>query len=88
VVELAVVELAVVKPVDAAALAMAPEDDEAETPGIVSALTAPKTPTPATAASAIPAVMWFSSDRALSRARIRSCADFVVSMVGQDGPSL
>jgi hypothetical protein len=62
-----------------AVLAVFPEDD-AETPGIVSALTVPKTPTPATAAKAMPAVMLLSSDRARSRARILSAA-FVFSMV-------
>jgi len=54
--------------VEVAALAVAPEDEEAETPGMVNALTAPKMPTPATAAKAMPAVIWFSSDRARSRA--------------------
>ena len=56
------------------------DDDEAETPGIVSALTVPKTPTPAMAAKAMPAVMLLSSDSARSRARILSAA-FVFSMV-------
>jgi hypothetical protein len=56
------------------------DDDEAETPGIVSALTVPKTPTPAMAAKAMPAVMLLSSDSARSRARILSAA-FVISMV-------
>jgi hypothetical protein len=66
-----------------AALAVAPEDedDEAEAPGIVSALTAPKTPTPATAAKAMPAVMWFSRESARSRAWILASAAFVLSMV-------
>ena len=56
------------------------DDDEAETPGIVSALTVPKTPTPAMAAKAMPAVTLLSSDSARSRARILSAA-FVISMV-------
>lgn len=42
---------------DALAVAPEEEDEEAETPGIVSALTVPKTPTPATAAKAMPAVI-------------------------------
>ncbi len=52
------------------ALAVAPEeeDEEAETPGIVSALTVPNTPTPATAAKAMPAVIRFSRESARSRA--------------------
>lgn len=66
-----------------AALAVAPEDDEAETPGIVSALTVPKMPTPATAAKAMAAVMLFSSDSALSRAWILASAVFVVPMVAR-----
>gem|GEM_PF-3887448 len=37
---------------DVAVLAVAPDDDEADTPGMVSALTVPKMPTPATAAKA------------------------------------
>lgn len=61
-------------------LAVAPDDDEAETPGMVTALTAPKTPTPATAAKAMPAVTWLSSDSALSRARILASDVFVLSM--------
>jgi hypothetical protein len=56
------------------------DDDEAETPGIVMALTVPKTPTPAMAAKAMPAVMLLSSDSARSRTRILSAA-FVFSMV-------
>jgi hypothetical protein len=43
--------------VDVAVLAVAPEEDEADTPGIVRALTVPKMPTPATAAKAMYAVM-------------------------------
>lgn len=64
-------------------LAVAPEEDdeEADTPGIVSALTVPKTPTPATAAKATPAVIWFSRESARSRAWILASAAFVVSMV-------
>jgi hypothetical protein len=38
--------------VDVVALAVAPDDEEADTPGMVSALTVPKMPTPATAAKA------------------------------------
>jgi len=36
--------------VEVLALAVAPDDDEADTPGMVRALTVPKMPTPATAA--------------------------------------
>ena len=64
-----------------AALAVAVDDDEAETPGMVTALMAPKTPTPATPANAMPAVSWLSSDSALSRARILASAVFVLSML-------
>jgi hypothetical protein len=53
--------------------------DEAAVPGIVLALTAPRMPTPATAAKAAPAVRRLSMDSALSRARILSCG-FVSSM--------
>ena len=68
---------------EVAALSVAPEeeDEEAETPGIVSALTVPKTPTPATAAKAMPAVNWFSRESARSRAWILASAAFVFSMV-------
>ena len=38
--------------VEVVALAVAPADDEADTPGMVMALTVPKMPTPATAAKA------------------------------------
>ena len=38
--------------VDVATLAVAPDEDDADTPGMVSALTVPKMPTPATAAKA------------------------------------
>jgi len=67
--------------VDVAALAVAPDEDDADTPGMVSALTVPKMPTPATAAKATKVVMLLSRDRALSRARIRASAGFVLSMV-------
>ena len=67
--------------VEVAALAVAPEEEEADTPGMVSALTVPKMPTPATAAKAMPVVTWFSSDRARSRAWILASAEFVFSMV-------
>jgi len=68
---------------EVAALAVAPEeeDGEAVTPGIVSALRVPKTPTPATAAKAMPAVIWFSRESARSRAWILACAAFMFSMV-------
>lgn len=68
---------------EVAALAVAPEeeDEEAETPGIVSALMVPKTPTPATAAKAMPTVNWFSRESAWSRAWILASAGFVVSMI-------
>ena len=64
-----------------AALAVAPEDEDAETPGIVSALTVPNTPTPANAAKAMPAVIWLSRESARSRAWILASAAFVFSMV-------
>jgi hypothetical protein len=38
--------------VDVAALAVAPDEDDADTPGMVSALIVPKMPTPATPAKA------------------------------------
>jgi hypothetical protein len=76
VVELELVELVPVEALDVLAVALV----EAETPGTVIALTAPKTPTPATAATATPAVTWLSSDRARSRALIVSCAELVFSM--------
>ncbi len=63
-----------------AALAVEVDDDEAETPGMVTALMAAKTPTPATA-KAMPAVSWLSSDSARSRARILASAVFVLSML-------
>jgi hypothetical protein len=68
---------------EVAALAVAPEeeDEEAETPGIVSALMVPKTPTPATAAKAMPTVNWFSRESARSRAWILASAGFVFSMI-------
>ena len=66
---------------EVAALAVAPEAEEAETPGIVSALTVPKTPTPATAAKAMPAVIWLSRMSARSRAWILASAAFVLSIV-------
>jgi hypothetical protein len=68
---------------EVAALAVAPEveEEEAETPGIVSALTVPKTPTPAIAAKAMPAVIWFSRESARSRAWILASAGLVLSMV-------
>jgi len=56
-----------------------PDDDEVEVPGMVSAPTVPKMPTPATAAKAMPAVSWLSRDRALSRARILASEGFVCS---------
>ena len=75
--ELEVVEL---EELAAAAVLAAFPDDEADTPGIVSALSVPNTPTPAMAAKAMPAVMLSSSDSPRSRARILSAA-LVVSMV-------
>jgi len=77
--ELELVEVEELEELDAvAALAVLPED--AEAPGMVSALIVPKMPTPATAAKAMPAVRLLSSDSALSRARIRTSAALVVSM--------
>jgi len=62
-------------------VALVEEDEEdAETPGIVSALTVPKTPTPASAAQAIPAVIWFSRESARSRAWILASGVCVFSM--------
>jgi len=72
---------------DVATLAVAPDEDEADTPGMVSALTVPKMPTPATAAKAVYAVMLLSSERALSRARIRASATCVLSMVNRVSPA-
>jgi hypothetical protein len=69
----------------AAVLAVFPEDD-ADTPGIVSALTAPNTPTPAMAAKAMPAVMLSSSDSPRSRARILSAAFVLSTVVGCTQP--
>jgi hypothetical protein len=75
-------ELEELDELEVAALAVAPEEDEeAETPGIVRALTVPNTPTPATAAKAMPAVIWFSRMSARSRARILASAAFVFSIV-------
>ena len=68
---------------EVAALAVAPvdaDDEEAETPGIVSAPTVPKTPTPASAAKAMPAVIWFSRESARSRAWILASGVVVFSM--------
>jgi len=62
-------------------LDVAAEEDEAETPGMVRALTVPKMPTPARAARATPAVRLLSKDMALSRALILASADFVFSML-------
>jgi hypothetical protein len=68
--------------VSVAVLAEAVADDgEAETPGIVSALTVPKMPTPATEANAVTAVMLFRSDSARSRALTRTSTAFFVSML-------
>jgi hypothetical protein len=72
---------------DVADVADAPAEDEADTPGMVRALTVPKMPTPATAAKAVYAVMLLSSDRALSRARIRASAACVLSMVIRVSPA-
>lgn len=52
----------------------------ADVPGMVWALTAPKTPTAATAAMPAPSVSRFSSRCAASRARIRGSAGLVPSM--------
>lgn len=69
----------------AAVLAVFPEDD-AETPGIVSAPTVPNTPTPAMAAKAMPAVMLSSNDSPRSRARILSAAFVFSTVVGCTQP--
>jgi len=66
--------------VAALAVALEEEEEEADTPGIVSALTVPKTPTPATAAKAMPAVIWFSRESARSRAWILASAAFLLSI--------
>lgn len=63
----------------AVVLEAAAVDEVVAVPGIVLALTAPRMPTPATAAKAAPAVRRLSMDSALSRARILSCG-FVSSM--------
>ena len=75
--------MAVLDELEVAALAVAleEEDEEAETPGIVSALTVPKTPTPANAAKAMPAVILLSREIARSRAWILASAALVFSMV-------
>jgi hypothetical protein len=54
--------------------------DDAVAPGIVAALTAPRTPTDPTAAKAAATVRRFRSDRAASRARMWRSAGLVVSM--------
>lgn len=69
------------------ALALVSVEDDAETPGMVSALTAPKMPTPATLTTAMPAVMLLSSDTARSRARILLSAAFVFSMLTRLRPA-
>ena len=70
------------------ALVAVDEDEvEAETPGMVIALTAPKMPTPATAAKAMPAVMLLSSDSARSRALILTSAALLFSMVTRLRPA-
>ena len=74
--ELEAVELAPVAALDVLVVALV----EAETPGMVIALTAPKTPTPAMAATATPAVKWLRRDSARSRALILSCAELVFSI--------
>src|SRR5438132_3401561 len=56
-------------------------DVEAAVPGMVSAPTVPKMPTPATAAKAMPVVRRLSKDRARSRARIRASEGFVFPML-------
>jgi hypothetical protein len=74
-------ELEVVEPAPVAALAVVEAAlVDAETPGMVIALTAPKTPTPAMAATATPAVTWLRRDSARSRALILSCAELVFSI--------
>src|SRR6266852_6027909 len=73
--------------VDVVALAVALDEDDAATPGMVSALTVPRMPTPATAAKATEAVMLLSSDKALSRARIRASPAWVPSIVIRVGPT-
>ena len=69
--------------------AIAPDDEaEAEVvPGIVAALTAPKTPTPATAASAAPTVSRLSRRTAASRACMRRSVLCVRSMGERFGPA-
>jgi len=68
-------------------VALVAVEDEAETPGIVISLMAPKMPTPARAAKTMPAVMLLSSDRARSRALILASAAFVFSMVTRLHPA-
>jgi hypothetical protein len=74
--ELEAVELAPVAALDVVVAALV----DAETPGMVIALTAPKMPTPAMAATATPAVNWLRRDSARSRALILSCAELVFSI--------
>ena len=60
---------------------------EAATPGIVISLMAPKIPTPATAAKAMPAVKLLSCDSARSRALILASAALVFSMLTRLRPA-
>ncbi len=53
----------------------------ADAPGIVAALTAAKTPTPAAAASATPVVIRLSRCMALSRASMRRCVSCMVPFI-------
>src|SRR3989442_12146398 len=68
-------------------VALVAVEDEAETPGIVISLMAPKMPTPARAAKTMPAVIVVSSDRARSRALILAAAAPAVCIGAQLHPS-
>ncbi|HSS92665.1 MAG TPA: hypothetical protein VLR46_01615 [Candidatus Dormibacteraeota bacterium] len=76
VLELDALWLGVLEPVDVDAV-----DVLLVVPGMVWALTVPKMPTPATAAKAMPAVMWLRRERARSRARILASADLSCPIV-------
>ncbi|HEX7264071.1 MAG TPA: hypothetical protein VF383_07830 [Candidatus Dormibacteraeota bacterium] len=74
--ELEVVELVLVVALEVFVVALV----EAETPGMVIALTIPKMPTPAMPATATPAVTWLRRESARSRALTLSCAELVFSI--------
>jgi len=69
-----------VEVLEVAEVAVSLDAEEELVPGMVAALTAPKTPTPATAANAAPNVRRLSSRIAASRARTRMAVWSVLSM--------